>query len=257
MRVIQNTYFEPSQVLSILQFQVHSEPLLPNLETLDLSWIYGGSLPFIPLLLSPRTTTINLHFAGVNLHKVTAASIITAFPALCPNLRDIRLSGLPKVPAITLAVSELVLNTNKNTLQSFIVESPLTKAACEVIYQHPDLRTLRTAIDWPTALPAVVLPNIHEIIIDYYDGYNQLQGFCGTSLGKLASITIFPHSDSIDGFLEEFGNVSLTTSIPATLSTFEFSTSRSLRPSYRSLLPFTSLKVSSSNSPANSVVHQR
>jgi hypothetical protein len=160
----------------------------------------------------------------------------------CPNLREICLTDLPRDRMITLAVSELVLNINKNTLHSFEVDYPLTKEACEVIYQLPDLCTLYAAIDVPTALPTVVLPNLNNLDVDYFDGYHWLQSLRGASVEKLDSIAVSAESDSIDGFLEEFKTVALTTSIPATLSTFRFYTGHPWRPNYRPLLPFTQLQ---------------
>ena len=233
-----------SQVLSVLQFRALGHPLFPNLKTLDWHFtpVTGEFIPFIPLFLSARTTTIDFTFSGLDLHKATTASMIAAIPALCPNLRYVRLKGLARDSMIAAAVSELVTNTRQNTLEHFCVDSPLTEEACEVIYKHPDLCQLETVIDTPTALPTLALPNLTDIDIKYYHGHDWLQGFCGASLGKLAWVTISSESDSIGDVLAAFKSVALTTSIPATLSTFSFATERPWRPSYRSLLPFTQLK---------------
>ena len=168
--------------------------------------------------------------------------MITAFPKLCPNLHDIGLIGLPRDSMITVAVSELVLTTNQNTLQYFHVDSPLTMEACQVIYKLPNLCTLRAIIDSSTALPTMVLPGLAAIYIEYHNGHEWLQGFRGASLGKLTSVAFSCKSDSIDSFLGAFESVALTTSIPTTLSTFQFYTKCQWRPSYRSLLPFTQLR---------------
>lgn len=232
----------PSQVLSLLQPRTLGNPLLPNLEVLRLWEVFDDSIPFIPLFLSTRTTTIHLGFFELDLHTTTAASIIATFPGLCPNLREIHLTGLPRHPIVTVAVSKLVLGTNKNTLQHFHADSPLTEEARKAIYNCPDLRTLQTVFNTPTASPTMTLPNLTYMYIEYYHGRDWLQGLRGASLGKLTSVTISSESDSIDDFLGAFKAVLLTTSIPATLTAFRFITRRSWRPIYHSLLPFTQLK---------------
>jgi hypothetical protein len=231
----------PSQVLSVLKFRAFGNPLLPNSKTLELWNVCGDCIPFIPLFLSVRTKTISLTFLELDLHKVMAASLIVTFPTLCPNLNHIRLIPLPRDPMITVAVSELVLTTNRDTLRSFHVDSPLTEEAREVIYKIPLLRELRTVIDGPTSLPTMILQNLTDIRIEYHPSHDWLQGFRGASLGKLSLIRISSESDSIDNFLRAFETVVLTTSIPATLSTFGLRTKRAWRPAYRSLLPFTQL----------------
>ena len=175
--------FPSSQVLSVLMFHVlgTGEPLLPNLETLKL---FHFPLSFVPFSLSLRVTSIFISFSGIDPPKLTTASMITTLPALCPHLHTIRLIDLPRDPIITHAVSDLVLNTNQNTLRDFRVDSPLTKNACETIYKHPDLHTLYTIIDKSTVLPAVALPNLTHITIaiEYHDGLDWLQSFHGASL---------------------------------------------------------------------------
>ena len=231
------------QALSVLQFRALSEPLLPNLKVLHLLHVRGESIPFIPLLLSPRTTTIHLRFSELDLHRAVVASMINTLPMLCPNLHAIHLTGLPRDPMITAAVSELALATNQNTLRHFCVDSSLTEEACEVIRKHPDLRTFHTVIDRPNALPTMVLPNLTNINIAYNLSHDWLQGFRGASLGKLTSVTIASESDLIVDFLGAFESAALTTSIPGTLSSLVFHTERPWRPIYRSLLPFTQLKI--------------
>lgn len=225
------------QLLWILQFRARNEPLLPNLKTLELGCIPGDCLPFIPLFLSPRTTTIDLAFSRFNLCEFSTASMITALPTLSPSLRVIRMVGLPTDEIITAAVSELVLNTNQNTLRDFHVPSSLTEEACEVIYKHPHLRSFRTTIFEPT-IPTMVLPNLTHLEIEDEHSPKWLEAFCGASLGNLISIKIAETGEMIDNFLEAFARVSLTTSIPATLSIFMLSARLSWRPNYRSLLPF-------------------
>lgn len=231
------------QVLSVLQSNAFKEPLLPNLQTLRM-WITTRTeelMPFVPLLLSTKTTLIDLTLSGYDVYKAEIASMVTSLPTLCPNLNRIRFVGLPRDSMITDAVSELVLRIGRNDLQYFDADSPLTAEAREVIYKHPNLSTLQAVFDGPTTLPTIALPNLTSIDIESCYGHDWLQGFCGASLGKLTSVSIFSDSDPTDEFLEAFKAVALTTSIPATLSKFSYSTEHPWRPSYRSLLPFTQL----------------
>ena len=225
---------------------------IENFHTAGHSWRLH---PCYPLLLSPATTTIEIS-ASKNLPEVVTASMIAALSTLCPNLQHIIFDGLPRDPVITAAVSGLLLTINRNILQHFWVDSPLFEGACKVIYKLPGLRKLRTIIDGPTVLPTLVLPSLIELSIEYDGGHDWLQGSRGASLGKSTSVSIHSDSDSIDDFLGEFESVALTTSIPATLLEFTFYTSSAWRPNYRSLLPFTHLKNSTSTSFANLSVHQ-
>ena len=232
----------PSELLSVLHLCASGKSLLPNLKTLEMGF-YCDSVPFISSFLSTKTTAIDLEFPylKLDLDKVMAASMITTLPKLCPNLHKIHLLDLPKDPMITVAVSELVLNTNQDTLRYLHVDSSLTGEACKVIYKHPHLRTLQTFFDGPDALPTIDLPNLTNIQITCHGGYDWLQGFHQASLGKLTTIEICAESNPIGAFLEAFKTVALTTSIPATLSSFRFHTEHTWRPNCRSLLPFTQL----------------
>ena len=233
----------------MLQSHTPSDPLFPNLNSLELPQITESFVSLVPFFLSPSITTIYLAFGSRVLSEVAAiASVITVIkilPTLCPNLQEINLSQLPRDPMITATVSRMLHVTNRNILQVFHVQSPLTKEASEVIYKLPNLRDLWVTVDGPSSLPTFVLPNLTtidvEVECDDYHGW--LQGFRGATLGKLASIDIRPRSFSIGDFLEAFECVALTTSIPETLSHFDFYyASRPWRPNYRSLLPFTQLK---------------
>ena len=232
-----------SQVLSTLRLHALNEPLLPNVQAvvLWLSPVTEVFMPFIPLFLSTRTTTIDIIFPERDLHTTTTASVITTFPSLCPDLNWIRLVGLQRDPVITAALSDLVLKIRQNPLRYFSVDSPLTEEAREVVYKHPDLCTLETVVDGSAAIPTMVLPNLINLGIEFHGGHGWLQGFRGASLGKLTEFIISSDSDTIGNFLGAFESVALTTSIPATLSSFRFDTERAWGPSYRSLLPFTQL----------------
>jgi len=56
------------ETFSVIQLCTINEPLFPNLRTLDLMGIKGWLIPFIPLFLSLRTTSITLGFES-NLRK--------------------------------------------------------------------------------------------------------------------------------------------------------------------------------------------
>ena len=175
--------------------------------------------------------------------------MITTLPKLSPNLREICLEGLPRETPITLAVSELVLNTKENSLLIFDVDSPLTEQAYQVLCKHTNLRRLCTTIDKPNPLSTMALPNLVDMSIQYYHSHDWLESFHGASFGKLASFIVFSESDAIGDFLGAFETAALTTSIPASLTTFQFNTERPWRPTYRSLLPFTQLTMLIIESP--------
>lgn len=232
----------PSQVLSVLQFRAISEPLLPNLKTF-LFWPATGELTsFIPSLLSPRTTAIDIGFIGSNHPKAVIASMITTLPTLYPNLQKISLSSLPRDPIIVAATSELLLSTNRDAIRSFCATSPLTEEAREVISKLPDLCELHMVVDGPASLPTLILPNLTDISVEFNHDHDWLEGFREATLGKLASVTFTSDSDLIGDFLEAFKSVALTTSISETLSTFKFCTPSPWRPNYHSLLSFVHLE---------------
>ena len=230
------------EVFSILKLRTINEPLLPNLEALYLSRTTEEFIPLIPFVLSPRTTLIDIVFDKPDFPSTIVASMITALPALCPNLRAITLQFQPRDPTITAAVSEILLVGNRNALRRFRIHSPLTEEAREVVCNLPDLRSLWLGIEGSTSLPTLVLPSLTKINIEFDHGQNWLQGFRGATFGKLASVIFRSESEPIGDFLQAFESVALTTSISATLSIFRFHTSRPWRPNYRSLLLFTQLK---------------
>ena len=229
------------EVLSVLQLCAIDEPFFPNLETLELWPITGEFIPFIPLFLSPRTTTIAIAFIFPDLDIAMIPSMITAFPALCPNLRDITLRRLPRDPTITAAVSGMVLASNRNTLRQFHVSSPLTEEAREVIYKLPDLRGLSVVIEGNALLSSLTLPGLTNLIIKYRHDNDWLRMFHGATFGKLEAVTFHSRSERIGSFLEAFERVALATSVQNTLSKFQLRTSCSWNPNYSSLLPFTQL----------------
>ena len=231
-----------SEVLSVLQLRTANEPLLPNLKTLRLWYTTGGFIPFIPLLLSPRTTDITISFVGAGLSKAMVASMLTALPTLCPNLERIVLRPLPGDPMIAAGVSGMLLTTNRNTLRRFGVDSPLTEEGREVIFKLPNLRKLSTVIERDTSSPSAVLPNLTHLTITYDHGYDWLRMFQGATLGKLESVTFYFESEQIGDFLGAFESAAIAVSVQNTLSEFHLCTSCSWNPNYASLLPFTQLE---------------
>ena len=227
------------EVLSALRRCAIDEPLFPNLEAIRLWNVAGGFIPFIPLFLSPGTVTISIK-AIENLPTIVA-SMITTIPTLCPNLRDISLDNLPGNPIISAAVSRMILASNRNTLRSLHVASPLTEEACEVVHKLPDLRELWVAIGRDVSLPPLVLPSLTRLVIIHEQNGDWMRMFHGATLGKLQVVTFFFDSGQIDGCLEAFERLALPASAHDTLSDFYFHTTWSWNPNYSSLLPFTQL----------------
>ena len=139
----------------------------------------------------------------------------------------------------------MLLTCNQDTLQVLSLASPLTEEARRFMCAIPNLRQLGVFIRGPTLLPPVALPDLRYIYIDWDSGRDWLQGLRGATIGKLRTVILFPNSRSaqIDGFLEEFESVALTTSLPDTLSKLEFRTLQSWTPSYPSLLVFKKMQV--------------
>ena len=227
--------------LRILQLRTTNDPWLSGLRTFECGEATDAFVPFIPLFLSPKTTEIDIDFDEYT-PAVVVASIISSFSTLCPGLEYIILNVLPRDPIVTEAVSEMLLACNRDTLQIFEVDSPLTEEAREVVYRLPRLYGLWAVIQGPTSLPTVALPNLTQIDVEYDDDPTWLQGFRGATLGKLESAAFRTESDDIGDFLGAFESVALTTSAKDTLSEFKFCTSSPWNPSYSSLLPFNQLK---------------
>ena len=228
-----------SEVLLTLQFCAGNEPLLPKLTNFFCKNTAGDFIPFIPLFLSPRTTNIRIRFIN-NPSPVTTAVTITKFPILCPYIKDLILNPLPRSPAITAAVSEMLLACNRDTLQLLVVNSPLTEHAYEFLCKLPKLRLLRLTIQGATHLPQMELPDLEKISIRWHSGRDWLKGFRGAEIGKLKSIYFRPMLESIPlgGFLEEFQSIALSTSLQSSLSELKICASRLWTPNYSCLLGF-------------------
>jgi len=225
-----------------MQLCAINEPFFPNLKTFDWWGIGESHIPFIPLFLSPRTTHISLIFESGS--PVTmVASMITILPTLCPNLQVINFCHLPRDPMITAAVSRMFLATNRNSLQEFGADSPLTEEASEVLYKLPNLRGLSVAIEKETSPPSALLPDLIQLVItcDNEDGWPQL--LHGATLGNLGSVIFCPQSEQLGDFLGAFERAALSSSVQNTLWEFCLYTPHPWNPNYSSLLPFTQLVV--------------
>ena len=229
------------EALPVLQLRAGNDSLLPRLEFFECQDATKSFIPFIPLLLSEQTAFIDITFAGTP-PTVTVASTIARFPTLCPNIQRLALCHLPTNPVVTEAVSEIVLACNRDTLQEFYVESPLTEEAHKVLYNLPKLSALLAVLLGPTSIPSVVLPDLDWLRIEYDHGSDWSQIFHGATIGKLEAVTFVPSgSAQIDGLLEKFQRVALSTK--DTLSNFYIRTSRPWSPNYSSMLTFTQLKT--------------
>ena len=224
-----------------LQYLTAGEPFLPRLKTFECEEAAEPLIPFIPLFLSAKTTRVKIGFAEDS-STVMVASMIARLPTLCPDLESITLNDLPRDTAVTDAVSEMLITCNQDTLRRFCVDSPLTEEARKVVFQLPKLSELWTVVQGRALLPPVTLPNLTLIDLECDDHLDWLRGFRVMALGKLEEVLFSSRSDQIGDLLGEFESAVLTTSIPATLLTFRFTTSCSWNPKYRSLLPFTQLK---------------
>jgi len=231
---------ESLDIVQMLQLHTANDPWLPRLETFECERVTAALIPLIPLLLSPKTTKIDIEFSK-GVPTMVVASTITGLLKLCPDLEHVTLDDLPRDPIITEAASELLLACNRDNLQAFRVDSPLTEEAREVVYQLPRLSRLWAVIQGSTSLPAVALPNLTIIDVEC-DDLSWLQGFRGATFEKLESVTLYSESEKIDDPLGTFESVALAASLQNTLSEFRFDTSRSWNPNYSSLLSFHQLK---------------
>jgi len=223
-------------VALVLQLRTVNDPWLPNLETLECREVTEAFSPFIPLFLSPKTTEIDIGFDEAA-PTVVVASMIARLPTLCPGLEHITLHYLPRESVIAEAVSEMLFACNRDAVQTFRVDSPLTEEARKVFFRLPGLSRMWAVIQGPRSLPMVALPNLTEIGIQYDFNLDWLEGFRGATLEKLHSVSFRTESIDIGDFLRAFERV-LSASVRNTLSEFRFYTSRAWNPKYSS--PFRS-----------------
>ena len=230
------------KAFSILRLCAIDGPLFPNLKTLELWPTIGGFVPFIPLFLSHRTLVVTIQFTEPH-PKAVIASMITTLPTLCPNLREITLTYLPRHPMITAAVSGMLLAIDRDNLRWFHVDSPLTEEAREVVYGLSNLQGLTVVAEKSTPLPLLMFPDLYNLAVRYDCGSDWLRMFHRTTLEGLKDVVFLPRSEHIDDILEAFERVAVAASTQKTLSGFRFNTSHSWNPNYSSLLPFTQLET--------------
>ncbi|KAF9786371.1 hypothetical protein BJ322DRAFT_1108227 [Thelephora terrestris] len=228
------------EIFLALQLRTANEPFLPMLEAFECQQAEEEFIPFIPLVLSPRTRSIRISFAD-DTPSLAVASTISRFPMLCPQLERVIIESLERDSVLTNAVSEMLLACNQDSLQVFEVDSPLTEEAREVVYRLPTMSNLWAVIQGRTLLPPVMLPNLNSIDVEYDGELDWLQAFRGATLEKLESTTFTCKSEQIGDFLGAFASVALTTSAQNSLSAFKFYTSHSWNPKYTTLLPFKQL----------------
>lgn len=224
----------------MLQYRTLNTPLLPSLTAFVCREATAAFTPFIPLFLSPRVTIIDIRFAGPT-PSVMIASMIATFSMLCPDLLEITLRHLPTDRVIVATVSNMLLACNPNALRKFEVDSPLTYAARDILYQLPNLRELSSVLSGNTPLPPAVLPNLVEMHIMYLHSHEWLRRFDGTTLDKLTSVLFYTTSLQVGDFLEAFESFALATSISTKLSTFKSYSRHPWSPNYSSLLGFKQL----------------
>ena len=230
-----------ADVLPVLQLCATKGPLFPNLKGLEFQLTVGDPIPFIPLFLSAGITAINIKISGAHLCNVMVASLVTSLPVLCPRVQEIDLR-VPTDPVIDAAVSRMLLATNRNTLQSLRVDSPLTEEAHKWIFRLPNLRELWVVTDGDVSLPSALLPGLTNLTIDDDYGSDWSQIFRGATLDKLESFTFFSGMEHPEDFLETFERVALSISAQKTLSElYLYNNTLPWNPSYSCLLPFTRL----------------
>ena len=228
-------------VALVLQLRTVNDPWFPTLKTLKCKQVTEAFSPFIPLFLSTKTTEIEIGFAE-DTPSVVVASTIARLSTLCHDLERIIFNNLPRDLAVIEAVSEMALACNRDTLQMFRVDSPLTEEARQVVFRLPRLSQMRVVFQGTTSLPTVALPNLTAIDVEYDFNINWLRGFHGATLDKLHSVSFRSEFNPIGDFLRAFESVAFSTCIQNTLSEFGFYTSRAWHPRYSSLLSFTQLK---------------
>jgi len=146
---------------------VGSEPFFPRLKTFQFEEATETLIPFIPLFPSPQTTEIAIDFTEDSV--VAVASLISEFPILYPDQAFITLDGLPRDSVIIDVVSEMLHACNRDSLEVFHMDTPLTEEAREVLYQLPRLTELWVVIEGATSLSVVTLPNLITIEVEFED----------------------------------------------------------------------------------------
>lgn len=227
-----------SDTLSTLQLRTLNEPLLPNIKTLRINGATADTISFVPMFLAHRTTDIEIQFAA-SPPPVMVASMIINLPKLCPYLEAICLQDMQADTTITGATSEMLLTCNLDTLQHFLVDSPLTEEARQVVYQLPNLRGLWSVFTERTSLPAVSLPSLTTLDVEYHHDHDWLRAFHRTAPSKLIEASFHAECDRIGDFLEAF-EAAFSSSASALLR-FMFFTSSSWDPRYYALLSFKQL----------------
>ena len=231
----------PSDVLSVLQLRALNEPLFPNLKLLELDEVTSDIIPLVPLFLHHGMGKVEIKFKETP-PAVMVAAMMVNLPKLCPHLQSVSLNPLPRDPTVIDAASEMILTCNLDALQYFLVDSPLTEKANQVIFQLPNLRMLWSVLTQSATLPDVSLPDLTAIDIEFHHDHGWLRAFRKATLTKLTEVNFRAECNQVGSFLEAFEDVALATSASTAISIFRFYTSCSWNPNYHSLLTFKQLK---------------
>jgi hypothetical protein len=197
------------------------------------------------MLLSARTTSVDIElraYPGADVfNKGMIDSVFPTIPIRCSNLQRFSVNfgvggPIPGAFTIPVGLSTFLLTTNRETLQTFIIDSVLTADGYEVVCRLPNLRRLVMAVKGSNPLPTLVLPSLTTIRYD--QGHNWLLGFHEARLGSLDTLVIL--ADEVDDgpagdFFKAFEDTWLITL--EAFKTFRFHTRAQWSPNfYRSLL---------------------
>lgn len=163
-----------SDILLVQQSHTTNDSWLPRLQAFACDCATEELIPLIPFSLSPRTTDITIGF-DEDAPAAVIVPMVMRLPTLCPDMNEIGLDPLPRDPAITEAASEILLACKRDHLVAFLVDSPLTEEAREVVYRLPKLTSLCAVIEGRTLLPPVALPNLRDILLKFDGDLDWLQ----------------------------------------------------------------------------------
>jgi hypothetical protein len=167
----------------------------------------------------------SLLLAALFITNVYARTAVPTFSKnVAPYIPQVRLL-VPIPPGRHLYRSRRNLPRAHVPTRAIIILPNPVRQPCEILYRLPNLSHLWSVFEGPTTLIlSVALPNLTRMSIGYSHSHKWLQRFSGASLNKLTSVTFYADSPrtQVNGFLEEFERVALSTSIPTTLLTFAF-----------------------------------
>ena len=212
-----------SDILLVQQSHTTNDPWLPRLKKFHCERATEEVMPLIPFFLSHKLIDISIFF-DEGCPAAVVGPMIMSLPTLCPNLEYITFSIPYRDSVITDAASEALLACNRNGLRAFYVGSALTEEAREVVCRLPNLSELGMTIEGHTLLPAVTIPELNALMIDFDDCFDWLQGFREAGLENLEAVHFDSKCERVGDFLEAFESIARATSAQKTLFSFEFHT---------------------------------